>query len=574
MHTAFITTECALRRLVELPSSKSAENVTRLKRALSQHVEETVLATYAEGSIIVNEGLLELPYTEFTYAKVPLGIILSGEVVVIKDKKATKLLKPGDFIGLFETSDWLQHDLNRHLGRWTLTANSSVEILFLDRSLVQAAAFKEFLTGLSRLDPVPQPTSDMPLLDWVAAHTTHESFTDYAIIAHTHLLPSNMPLFRHLAHLVGPQRMFVMEKPYSTTPSVVNDLVQSGCEVIPVRVESGTPYAFAVQKSIQVLWDAVVEEYKQGLFSKLLILDDGGDVWLSIPFDRLQGVAISGVEQTQRGTTRIESSSQAVPPIISVASSGVKKLIESDFIGRSVVLKLKEAGHINKTTKVGVIGAGSIGNSVIETAVALGCETYVYDLARKTNIKGANDSPSLDELLNQSDLIIGTTGTNALRGVALNRVAGKKKLASASSADIEFSSLLRIAPTIANPFGSITIGVREDLEFEVLNGGFPFNFDRLGNASHEEDIVLTRALLYAGMMQARVIIDERNNGGLYDMDIETQGHLLKAWLEYKRERGEEVKTKFKDVESVINATFLADGKKAPAVWKCNPESQP
>lgn len=567
MKAKLLSANLANEQLVGMTETKSKFNVQALTRTLSCSKVDTLLTTHNDGATVVADGVLHLPYEGFGYAKVPLGIILSGEVVVVKDNKATKLLKSGDFIGLFETSDWLQHDINRHLGNWTLTARSTVEILFFSDSFVQIPTLKEYLLTESRKDPVPQPLSDMPLLDWVAAHTTHSSFEDYAIIAHTHLLPSNMPLFRHLAHLVGPQRMFVMEKPYSTTPSVVNDLVQSGCEIIPVKVESGTPYAFAVQKSIQVLWDSVVEEYKRGLFSKLLILDDGGDVWLSIPFERLQGVAVAGVEQTQRGTTRIESSSHPVPPIISVASSGVKKIVESDFIGRSVVLKLMEAGHIDENTNVGVIGAGSIGNSVIETAVAFGCQTFVYDMARETSVSGAINAPSLDELLNQSDVIIGTTGTNALRGVALNRVTGKKKLASASSADIEFSSLMRIAPAIPDVFGSINIRVSPDLEFELLNGGFPFNFDRLGNASHEEDIVLTRALLYAGMMQAREIINDRNNGGLYDMDIETQRHLLEAWLVSKDDAGQEVKNEFRDIESVVNATFLTDSRKAPAVWK-------
>ena len=154
-----------------------------------------------------------------------------------------------------------------------------------------------------------------------------------------------------------------------------------------------------------------------------------------------------------------------------------------------------------------------------------------------------------------------------MRGVAINRVFGKKKLASASSADIEFSSLLRIAPIVADPFGPISIKVREDLEFEILNGGFPFNFDRLGNASHEKDIVLTRALLYAGMMQARDISDAHASGGLYDLDIDTQRYLLKAWLTEKAASNIKVKAEFQDVESVINATFLIDAKKTASVWK-------
>ena len=571
MNAKCIKNEPALAMLAKLRATKlhseSETNVQQVHKVLSFETDDSFLKSYKKDSIVVENGALFLNQVEFSYAKVPLGIILNGSVVVIKDKKATKLLRPGDFVGLFETSDWLQNNKSRHLGDWTLVADSAVEILFFSEVTIRNPSFKEYVVSLSRNDPVPQPLTNMPLLDWVAAHTTHTSFSEYAIIAHTHLLPSNMPLFRHLAHLVGPQRMFVMEKPYSTTPSVVNDLVQSGCEVIPVKVESGTPYAFAVQKSIHVLWDSVIEEYKRGLFSKLLILDDGGDVWLSIPFERLQGVPISGVEQTQRGTTRIESSAQTVPAIISVASSGVKKLVESDFIGRSVVLKLKEAGHIVSGTKIGVIGAGSIGNSVAETAVALGYETYVYDSIKKTPVSGAVEAVSLDSLLNVSDLIIGTTGTNALRGVAINRVYGRKKLASASSADIEFSSLLRIAPMCADPFGSITIKVRDDLEFEILNGGFPFNFDRLGNASHEEDIVLTRALLYIGMMQARDVADGHASGGLYDLDIEAQRYLLEAWLAEKESAGIKVKEEFKDVESVINSTFLIDAKKTSTVWK-------
>jgi hypothetical protein len=510
-------------------------NAETLKTTLLSSSSETLLCNYKDGVEIVSNGTCTIENPDYRYTEVPLGIILSGEVIVMKDGKATKLLKAGDFIGLFETSDWLQHNLRRHLGNWTLIAHADVEIMFLPTLVINNKLFSEYVIGLSRNDPVPQPNSDMPLLDWVATHTTHKPFAEYAIIAHTHLLPSNMPL--------------------------------SGCEVIPVKVQPGTPYSFAVQQSIQILWETVIEDYKRGLFSKLLILDDGGDIWLTIPFERLQGLAISGVEQTQRGTTRIESSTHHVPPVISVASSGVKKLVESDFIGRSVFLKLKEAGHMTSSTKIGVIGAGSIGNSVVETSTSLGFLTYVYDPLKKVGVSGVTNCPSLDNLLSTCDLIIGTTGTNSLRGVAFNRVSGNKKLASASSADIEFATLLRIAPDFSDTYGSILVPMREDLQFEILNGGFPFNFDRQGNASHEEDIVLTRALLYAGMMQAREVIDERAAGGLYDMDIETQRQLLEAWLIHKKEQNEPVKDEFTDVESVVNATFLVDGKKTPAIWK-------
>jgi S-adenosylhomocysteine hydrolase len=555
--------------LVEQKLSIQHQNNLQMvaKTLLAEKTDPLQEYQFEADETIVDNGALTLKGINHHYAKVPLGLIVAGAVVVIKEGKATKLLTSGDFIGLFETSDWICQQKSRHLGNWTLVSESNTRVIFFDETIICNSTFKDYLLELSIQDPVPQPHSNMPLLDWVAAHTTHASFDECAIIAHTHLLPSNMPLFRHLAHLVGPGRMFVMEKPYSTTPSVLQDLVKSGCEVIPVKVESGTPYSFSVQKSAQVLWDSVVEEHKRGLFSKLLILDDGGDLWLSVPYDRLQGVPIAGVEQTQRGTTRIESSRHMTSPIVSVASSGVKKIVESDFIGRSVVLRLKEAGHITKHARVGVIGAGSIGNSVAETSLALGCVTSIYDPIKKLSHAGLITAPSLDELIVNSDIIIGTTGTNALRGVAFSRINGRKKLASASSADIEFSSLLRIAKTSADPFDSVMVEVQDGLEFEILNGGFPFNFDRQGNVVHEEDIVLTRALLYAGMMQARDTLDTHVPGGLYDMDIETQRHLLTAWLKQKAKNNEVVKEEFRDIESVINSTFLSASNKTASVWK-------
>lgn len=553
-----------------VPHSPLAQsNLKMLSEAIDGQTIDLCRITFEPATTIVENGRLSLDHPDYSYSQVPLGIILEGQITVIKDGKATKQLSAGDFIGQFETADWLQFNRTRHLGDWTLLASSVVEILFLNEPVLlspQALCFQSYLIEQSRKDPVPQPVTDMALLDWTAVHTTRGDFSDFAIIAHTHLLPSNLPLFRHLAHLVGPHRMFVMEKPYSTTPKVINSLVEAGCEIIPVKLEPGSPYAFAVQKSVQLLWDAVAEDYRRGLFSKLLILDDGGDLWLTIPHEKLRGLSIAGVEQTQRGATRVKDSNFSSHPIIGVSSCGVKKIIESDFIGRSVVLRLKEAGHLGPNTRIGVLGAGSIGTSVIETAVDLGYQTFIYDPQQATLPPGSQSVSTLDTLLNQSDIIIGTTGTNALRGTALNRVVGHKKLASASSADIEFFSLLHISRNIKDPLGTIRVKVHDDLEFEILNGGFPFNFDREGNASCEEDIVLTRCLLYAGMMQARDALERGLIGGLYNLDTTSQSKILGAWLNEKAKTKNDVRAIFKNIDSIVHSNLIAGPVSMQSIW--------
>jgi S-adenosylhomocysteine hydrolase len=555
---------------IQPESPLAHSNIQMFSEAIRGQKQILLSLTFKPAALIVESGRLSLNHPEYDYSQVPLGIILHGQITVIKDGKATKQLSAGDFIGQFETADWLQFDRTRHLGDWTLQASSLVEILFLNKQILlssQAINFRSYLIEQSRKDPVPQPVTNMSLLDWTAVHTTHSDFSEFAVVAHTHLLPSNLPLFRHLAHLVGPHRMFIMEKPYSTTPKVINSLVEAGCEIVPVNLERGSPYAFAVQKSIQMLWSAIIEDYKRGLFSKLLILDDGGDLWLSIPHEQIAGLSIAGVEQTQRGATRIKERDFSDYPVIGVSSCGVKKIIESDFIGRSVVLRLKEAGHLPLGTRIGVLGAGSIGTSVIETALELGYHTLVYDPQHAKLPQGPKSITTLDTLLNQSDIIIGTTGTNALRGTALNRVVGHKKLASASSADIEFFSLLHISRNIKDPLGDIKVKVREDLEFEILNGGFPFNFDRKGNASYEEDIVLTRCLLYAGMMQAREALEKKLIGGLYNLDTTSQSKILSAWLSEKVKANDSVREIFKNIDNIVHSNIFENPVPMKSIWK-------
>ncbi|MDB5195099.1 MAG: Adenosylhomocysteinase [Parcubacteria group bacterium] len=551
-------------------------NAHALENLLEQ-TSELLVAEYAAGSEIVHEGVNVCEEisrnSEFTYAQVPLGLILKGNVVVLKEGKGTKTLSEGDFLGLFETSDWLVNKRTRHIGEWTLLADTDVTVAFFPKSVLSETTpamhvFQEYLIELARVDHVPQPISTLPLLDWVANHTTRARLTDCAVVVHTHLLPNSFPFFRHLAYLVGSSRIFILEKPYSTIRSVFDNLVRSGYDVTQVRMEEGLPYAFATQKSTEILWRKVVQSQKKKGFKKILIVDDGGDLWLSIPWQELEGVEIAGVEQTQRGISRLEGSKTRIPPIISVASSGIKKQIESEFIGLSVVKKLKEMGALDAATNIGILGVGSIGGAVERALKAVGRSALCYDPTyHSAGMRPENATSSIDVLLNKSDLIIGTVGADSIVGTALERVSGTKVLVSASSADTEFESLLKLAAPSANIFGTRVAKVHPNLEVQILNGGYPVNFDRIKDSTPDEDIVLTRCLLYIGAMQAAYLLSvHEQDGSFYNLDKKSQQHLLNRWFEDKKERGQGHHVKEEDIPRIVAYSSLKTAKETPTVW--------
>lgn len=553
-------------------------NVENFKKLLKNgNKNELVYVNYSKGDEIVTKGILNKPFEneELSYAYVPLAFILDGDITVIKGGKGLKKLSKGDFFGLFETSDFLLTGKTREIGDWTLIANTDVKVVFFTKNFLleetnEADSFRKYLMNLAKEDHVPQPITNLSLLDWVASHTTKERQKDCAIIVHTHLLPNNRPLFRHLASLLDFGQMYVLDKPYSTVKSTFNELVWAGFEVVPIQMDANLPYEFAVHKSLDVLWRMVIDDQKKRGFKKLLIIDDGGDVWRSIPYKELGDVSIGVVEQTQRGIARLNNSSLDHPPIVSVASAGIKKIVESRFIGESVVKKMIELGTFKNSKQVGIIGMGSIGIAIGDCLKKVGITFLSYDptyhLTEQSNSSTRN---SLDSLINECDLLIGTTGTDALKGLPFDRIiTGNKVLVSASSADLEFFSILKLANKRSEPFETVHIDIHEKMSVDVLNGGYPINFDREKDTTPDEDIVLTRCLMYIGAMQAIELIDENSKEmNIFGLDKISQTKLLEKWIDYKKDLGQDPKVTKGEVKEIVDFTSLKDCKEMKTVWK-------
>ena len=381
-------------------------------------------------------------------------------------------------------------------------------------------------------------------------------------------MPNSFPFFRHLSYLVDFGKIFILEKPYSTVRKTYDNLIRAGCEIVQVKMEANLPYEFAIKKSLELLWDKVIEEQGNLRFKKILIIDDGGEIWRSIPWNALDRVSIAGVEQTQRGITRIIDGQNLKLPVVSVATSGVKKIVESFFIGKSIAQKLGEYNLLSGKKKIGLIGLGSIGLSIAEYLKDRGQKVYFYDT---TNNHESSEQivsyPSIDSLIDACDVIVSSTGKDALKGIAFERISGRKILASASSADIEFASLLKLAKPTDKPFGQRYIKLHKNLEIEILNGGFPLNFDREKNATPDEDIVLTWCLMYVGVMQAVKLIesDQRKNG-IYNLDRISQKKVLERWVEEKNKTKDSSSIAEREIDQIVSSNLLESGLDSETVW--------
>lgn len=419
-----------------------------------------------------------------------------------------------------------------------------------------------------RLTPRSQQSHfpSLPLLDWVTEQTKTGPLDDCLILAHMHLLPNNVPLFQHLANLVSAEKMLVLDKPYSTVPAVFCELTFAGFRIIPVRVTPHLPYEFSIEAGLQILWMEVEKAIRRHRIKKILVVDDGGEIWRSIPKQISADVRIVAVEQTQRGITRLRDLPVNLP-VMSVATSGVKKLVEPSFIATSIISKLKALDRL-KNKRIGIIGMGSIGQALYKQLKQQGFRISMYDIS-SSNIQGSETSRSLEDLINKSDLLIGTTGSDALHDLPLDQLRdGKKVFVSASSADVEFATLLRLSEPHSDPFGTIHLSLRNDLSITILNGGYPINFDRQKDTTPDQDIVLTRCLMYMGAIQGLHLLNAKEAplNGIYRLDTIAQEQLLTRWIEIKEILGEHSEVQKESIPTIAQFEAYPNAKHMKSIW--------
>jgi hypothetical protein len=380
-----------------------------------------------------------------------------------------------------------------------------------------------------------------------------------------HILLTTGSLFEALIGLgAKPSNIFILGKCYSTNTEVLNRLHHIGINII----EGGQPmaygtYSFIMDEEIRNLWN-IVKAKKETLPSNyLVIIDDGGGCIKSLPKWALDyWPVIGGIEQTTSGLKPVDLFKQ---PLIEVASSSAKKLIESPMIATAISNHVCKTASVMKVAKYGIVGYGSIGKAVSRALYKEGHEVLIHDknlleipdyLRRKSDIRA---------LLNESQFILGCTGVDVIpEPEILGDIPGTKFLASCSSGDYEFNKLLKYKQDYATHDGEL-IDTLSDIQIEypekigpkmtILRGGFPINFDGVKESEPALDIQLTRGLLLGAVIQTTLYFDNPSlltpNKNRKMLDPYIQRKVVNTWQKTASFEAE-YSANFTDIEWIKN----------------------
>ena len=333
---------------------------------------------------------------------------------------------------------------------------------------------------------------NLPLIEYTKSLYPSACLKGTCILAIQHLLETTHTMFDALFSFgLKPQDIRVLGKCYSTNSNVALRMRASGIYVSPLstRYDSHNFYDETLGKNaVQFL----EESFKNTQYDRYVILDDGGELLASVIKHFKQYVPrVVGIEQTSSGIERLKQNPLPLP-VINIAHSFLKKSYEPAWI-TSLALNqiIAKTGPLSSSKHLLIMGNGALG-AAFSTLLEHSCHVTMYE-------KKDPHKPSLDEILPQVDMIIGCTGATSIPRSKHHLLKKKCVLVSASSSDREFDSvhLRRQLPRYTDCFLDLTIN-----DIQLLNSGFPINFTGQEHSVSPEKIQLTRALLFAGILQA------------------------------------------------------------------------
>lgn len=348
----------------------------------------------------------------------------------------------------------------------------------------------------------------LPVLEALIHHVQQTDPTPLSglrVVCVQHLLETTGSLLESFVRLgCRPDHIHVLGKFYSTSSTVEADLKSAGFDVVewegPVRPGN---FPDAIRRNIVRLWSRA-ESQALGDDSQVLILDDGGRCRQHCPA-AFQAGRVVGVEQTTSGLKKRHSGQWI--PTVEVAGSAAKRTLEPPAVTASVMqYVVRQLGGAGAGSRIGVVGLGTVGEDLARRLAARGFSVNVCDKNAQLRraVKEAHWCGSLQAVFASSDYILGCTGEDILAGAGwVNAIRGEKMLASCSSEDVEFRSLLKWPECIRSfdPLRPVEIKLPKG-SLKILRGGFPANFTRTRNSGPVPLIQVTRGLLLAGVLQA------------------------------------------------------------------------
>jgi hypothetical protein len=380
-----------------------------------------------------------------------------------------------------------------------------------------------------------------PLLAWCRQQSEFFRAIEsgqFILVGAQHILGTTASLFLTLTSgRLRPNRVFVQGKYYSTNFQTLARLRGRGFRVdgglAPLAAHSFRE-AFASQA--ERMWNEVLSVAADADDTAIVVLDDGGTFLEVAPWPQLGSRKVVGIEQTTMGIERLERTGVHIP-VVDVARSWAKTNWESPSVGEAVVRSLEKLvpGQLEKY-RFGIVGIGNVGTAVGSALIKRHCAVAGYDVALRREVPaGVVLTGDLADLLEKSDLVIGCTGKDIFEAFTDEWPwKGRKIFASASSEDIELSSLLRCTGHDEVGIDGQSIDCKRvqqgDAEAVVLRGGYPINFDGGIHSVHPAEIQLTRALLLLGIAQGLEDIETGPRGtGIIALDLDRQERLVAEW---------------------------------------------
>lgn len=403
--------------------------------------------------------------------------------------------------------------------------------------------------------------------------STNQKITDVfsktAIVYVTHLLETSVNALDGLINMgILPKNIFVIGKHYSKSEEVIKKIKNLGVYYEPCSQQNtiGT-FSQCFAHDMNSLWKNI--DNKIGSDVKYLIVSDhGGYASSCIPNILLKKYPTACLETTTGGIINFESNGFPPTPLVNVAESAAKKILESPLIATSIVKSLNKVLPCNENKlNYGVIGYGSIGKAVSNRLTKDGNSLILYEknklLSKKlmmNSIGKVSIVDNVETLIRESDYIIGCTGRNIITSKSfIETLSNDKVFISCSSGDKEFLSILKILEGQCinrnidyNPLDTVSYRTTKNGLIRVLRGGFPINFDSSGESVPAEDIQLTRALVLAGILQCSKILSspESNRKNItYSLNSEFQQNIVNDWMEHRCQDSlnKELMNKFNDV---------------------------
>jgi len=366
------------------------------------------------------------------------------------------------------------------------------------------------------------------------------------VVLYTHCLPSFLDLVEFIIEsgvLAG--NIFVIPKLYSAIPASVRRLDSLGVKLLDYQFdfEVGSFDQFArthVAECCLTVQQHVRRQAKhQKGRNRVILVDDGGfltDSWKNICAG--ENTDAVSIQQTASGMYDLTAGTPI--PYINVAQCAAKRWFEAKIIATGVLSKVKSIGEIDYSKKIGVAGYGAVGSALVQSLLDHGAKVNVHDITSKNipALKKFRYIPDQKAFLADSDIIFGCVGRDWIEPESIENLDRKKIFISCSSRDVEFAQIFRsysYKSSTKDPFSDVMVFSRHPMS--ILNGGFPINFDRETEYEKQSEIVITRALILAAVLQARCV-----RAGAYNSSIKLscsiQQQIVNEWLhQYSNEDG-------------------------------------